>query len=98
MFADKILQLLGENPDYIYSVDKWPVVFTKLFFYSLPLIFALLIIIPFVLLWHKKKKFNWRNIGIALLQSAGLVVLGVVALFFLFSFMLGQVFQAVNGI
>lgn len=99
LLADKILRWLGENPAAYPQVDdKWPAIAAILFFYSLPIIFGLLLIAPFIWIWFKKKrKFTLKNIGIAILQSIGLVFLGLLGLFLLAMFFQGLAFRALQG-
>lgn len=98
ILADRLLRWLGRNPAaYPQIDDKWPVIFSEVFSRILPFLFGILILLPFFWLWHKKKKWTLKNIGLAILQSIGLAVVGVVFYFLLLSFALGQIFQAINS-
>lgn len=98
MFVDRILHMLGENPAYIYPEDKWPNVLAILFIYSLPVIFILLFIGPAIwIFWYKKTPFTLRNIGKALVRGIGFIFLGLIALYFLASYLQGLAFKALNS-
>lgn len=98
LLADKILYWLSTDPTQYSAPDKWPAVTVKIFFLALPFIFGLLVIAPFIWIWFKKKrKFTLKNIGIAILQSIGLVILGLLALFLLAMFLQGLAFRALQG-
>lgn len=98
MIADRILELLGNTPAAYGPKDKWPVIFADLFFYSLPIIFILLFVAPFIwIFWYKKRPFTLRTFGLTLLKGVGFVFLGLVALFFLASYLQGLAFRAIHG-
>ncbi|TVM01273.1 MAG: hypothetical protein CV087_11090 [Candidatus Brocadia sp. WS118] len=95
--ANYLLRWLGNNPAaYPQLDDKWPVIFADMLFYSIPVFFIVLFIFPFFWLWLKKRKLSLKNFGIAIVQSIGLIILGIIGLFFLYSFMLGQIAQQIN--
>lgn len=98
ILPDKILRWFGTDPTQYGTPDKWPAVTVEIFFRALPVIFGILIIAPFIWIWFKKKrKFTLKNIGIAILQSIGLVILGLLALFLLAMFLQGLAFRALQG-
>lgn len=98
ILADKILRWIGENPIAYYPEDKWPAIVAKSFLYSLPVVFGLLLIAPFFLIWLKKKKWTLRNIGLAILQGIGLIILGLILLFFFAAYLQGKAFEALNSV
>ena len=98
IFVDKLLRWLETDPVQYSAPDKWPAVIVQIFFYSLPIIFGLLIIAPFIWIWFKKKrKYTLKNTGLALVQSVGLVVLGLLVLYMLAMFFQGLAFRAFYG-
>lgn len=98
ILADRILRWLGNNPAaYPQLDDKWPVIVADLLFYSLPIIFGLLFLLPLLWLWFGKKKLTLRSVGLALLKGLGLVVLGVIGWFLFLSFGLGQIARELYG-
>lgn len=98
LLADKILLWFGTDPTQYSSPDKWPAVMVEIFFHILPIIFGLLLIAPFFWIWFKKKKWTLRNIGLALVQGIGLVILALVLLFFLAAYLQGKAFEALNSV
>lgn len=97
-WADKILLWFGTDPTQFNTPDKWPAVIVEFFFRLLPIVFFLLLIAPFIWIWFKKKRqYTLKNIGIALAQSVGLIIAGLVALFLLAMLLQGLAFCELYG-